>query len=221
MDWKIIDAESFDYVEVDLKAGERIRIQPGSYFMHKGEVEVNPKAVGGIGTSLKRMFLGGESFFINEFTAVSSAKLYLAPSMPGQIKTVELNNQQLIVKDGGYLASTADIDISTKFVGLKGLFTRSGFFWINLSGTGKALINTYGALLEIEVKENEKIYVDNTHLIAYEPSINIAIKKLGNLKTFFFGGEGIVFEITGKGKIYLQTRNIYHLQSIILRSQSK
>ena len=49
--------------------------------------------------------------------------------------------------------------------------------------------------------------MDNFHLVCMDDTLSYKIRKFGGLKSFLFGGEGLVFEVEGEGKIYLQTRN--------------
>jgi len=50
-------------------------------------------------------------------------------------------------------------------------------------------------------------YLDNTHLVAMDDTLDYSIRKFGGLKTFFFGGEGFVFTVRGSGRLLLQSRN--------------
>jgi uncharacterized protein (AIM24 family) len=58
------------------------------------------------------------------------------------------------------------------------------------------------------LKDNEKIILDNHHLVALSENSNYRVMKFGELKTTILGGEGLVTEITGPGSVYFQTKNI-------------
>ncbi len=220
MEWKIVEAKGYDYLEMKINVGDEVYAQLGSYLMHLGDVQVESKAYGGIGSALKRAFLGGESFFLNRITTNSQGYVYLAPYLPGEIKHVKVNNP-LYVRDASYFASHGSLKITSKFMGLRGFFTSGGFFWLYVEGQGDLWLNSYGSLVEVDLKAGEEITVDNGNLVAYESSLQIETKKLGGMKTFLFGGEGLVFKMKGPGKIYLQTRNLDQFIALVLGRSRK
>ena len=56
--------------------------------------------------------------------------------------------------------------------------------------------------------------VDTGYVVAFENTLNYQVDVLpglktgGKLKSFFFGGEGLVARFSGQGKIWLQTRAV-------------
>ena len=50
--------------------------------------------------------------------------------------------------------------------------------------------------------------VDNAHVVAWEPTLDYKIAGMGNLKSTFLSGEGLVMKFNGHGKLYLQTRTV-------------
>ena len=73
------------------------------------ELTTDSRGTGLLG-GFKRM-LGGESFFINTFTAAAAAgKVYLAPSTPGDIGDFPLApGQNLFIQSGSFLACTDNV----------------------------------------------------------------------------------------------------------------
>jgi uncharacterized protein (AIM24 family) len=59
-----------------------------------------------------------------------------------------------------------------------------------------------------ELESGEQITVDNFHLVAFSDTCRYSVKKFGGLKETFLGGEGLVTDITGPGKVYIQTKNL-------------
>ena len=54
--------------------------------------------------------------------------------------------------------------------------------------------------------------VDNGHLVGYEGDLQMNIRSAGGgLLGFVAGGEGLVCEFQGTGKIYVQSRNLNSL----------
>ena len=61
--------------------------------------------------------------------------------------------------------------------------------------------------LKIQIKElnGETIRVDTGCIVGFTSGIDYSIERAGNLKSMFFGGEGLFLAtLKGKGKIYLQ-----------------
>jgi uncharacterized protein (AIM24 family) len=59
----------------------------------------------------------------------------------------------------------------------------------------------------VELGAGQKYILDTGHMVAFEESINYTVQKAGGWKTTILGGEGLVCEYTGPGKLYLQTRS--------------
>ncbi len=44
--------------------------------------------------------------------------------------------------------------------------------------------------------------------MAFEPTLDFRVSKVGGLKATVLSGEGLVVDFTGKGKVWIQTRSI-------------
>jgi uncharacterized protein (TIGR00266 family) len=160
--------------------------------------------------------LGGESFFINTFKATDSSEVTLAPAYPGDIMAMELANKTVFAQSGAYMASGMDIEVDTKFGGAKTFFSKEGFFLLKISGSGPLFLSTYGACHKITLGAGEKYVVDTSHMVAFDEQVNYEVKKVGNWKSTFLSGEGLVVHLTGPGEIYLQTRSLDSFVSWLL-----
>jgi uncharacterized protein (AIM24 family) len=56
------------------------------------------------------------------------------------------------------------------------------------------------------LKDNEKMILDNHHLLALGENSNYRVMKFGGMKTTILGGEGLVTEITGPGSVYFSNQ---------------
>ncbi|MEB3774181.1 MAG: TIGR00266 family protein [Desulfurococcales archaeon] len=216
VEYRIEHSPAYSLLKVWLKPGESITVEPGSYMLHKGEVEVKTSS-GGILRGLSRMLMGGESFFMNTVTARSDVELWIAPGLAGDIAAVELNGGSLVIQDGSYLAHIGDIEVSTAWRGLKGLLAEGELVWTRASGTGIVFINSYGAMEQINLGPGEKATIDNAHFVALDDTVSWNVRKWGGWKTLFFGGEGIVLDVVGPGRVWVQTRNLPLFARIIRR----
>lgn len=196
--------------KVQLNAGEQITAEGGSMIAMSSDVMMetttHKKNSGGIMKGLKRM-LSGESFFLNHFTAgTTGGEIYLAPTLHGDVMVKELNAEKLIVQGGSYMASEPDIEVDFSWQGMKSMFSGEGLFWLNLNGTGKVIINSYGVIYPVEI-DGEYI-VDTGHIVAFEPSLSFTISKAGaSWMSSILGGEGLVCRFKGKGTLWCQSHN--------------
>lgn len=174
---------------------------------------------GGIGRKLMaffialvRKFVGGESFFVNEFgggAGGAGGEVVLAPALAGDIARISMNpnSPPLIIQTGAYLASTGDIDTKLRWGGLRGLFSGEGLFFLECTGTGELFINAYGGIVELVCPG--RYIVDTGHIVAFDADLNFKIRTPGGGMLGFFGsGEGLVMEFHGNGRIWMQSRNV-------------
>jgi uncharacterized protein (TIGR00266 family) len=79
-------------------------------------------------------------------------------------------------------------------------------FWVKCSGTGDVLLNSFGAIHEIEV--NGEYVVDTGHIVAFDDTLQFNLGKAGSSWIgSFLGGEGLVCKFKGQGKLYCQSHN--------------
>ncbi|AEF95696.1 TIGR00266 family protein [Methanotorris igneus] len=192
---------SYSLLEVKLD-NQEINAETGAMVYMDTSIKVNTNLKGGLLGALKRAIVG-ESVFINTFSG--SGRIGFAPSAPGDIVHHVLDGT-LYAQSGSYLASSPNIEIDTKFGGAKTFFGGKGLFLIKLEGEGDIFLSSFGAIEEIELND-ESIIVDNGHLVAFTEGLDYKLTKLGSLKSAILGGEGKVYEFSGTGKIYIQSRS--------------
>jgi len=198
---------SYSLAIVKLIPNERIRADSGSMVSYSAGVEIETKAEGGFLKSLGRAVLGGESFFQNFWKAgAQGGEVTLAPELPGDVIQIDLKGQSLMVQSGSYLASEAGIELSTKFSS-KAFKAGEGVSMLEATGTGKLLVSSYGAIYEKSIGVGEKYFVDTTHLVAFDASMDVQTKAVGGMKSTLLSGEGLVVEMTGPGRIFIQSRS--------------
>ena len=82
-----------------------------------------------------------------------------------------------------------------------------GVAMLEATGTGTLLVSSYGAIFEKTLNAGEKYVVDTSHLVAFDGAMGVQPRSVGGIKSTLFSGEGLVIELTGPGKIYIQTRS--------------
>lgn len=206
MKTEILYSPSYSTAKVTLAEGETIKAESGS-MVAMADVDLQTSTEGGVLKGLKRSILGGESFFMNTFTAQrDGAELYLAPDLPGDVVAWSMAGD-LLVQSGSYLASSAGITVDTKVGGGKSFFSGEGLILLRVSGEGDLLLSSFGAIHPIDLAPGQKMTVDTGHMVAWTESVQYDVRKIGNWKSTFFSGEGLVCDLTGPGRIYLQTRS--------------
>lgn len=212
MKYEIKYRPSYAMLVVHLSPGETITAEAGSmtYMNRFIEVHTRMREKGILGT-LGLSLIGKQSFFVNDFTAKEGegeAGFVAAPV--GDIRELEIEaNQGMIIQKASYIASSPNVNLDIDWQGFtKGLFGQ-GIFMIKVSGSGKLFINTFGAIDEHELGPGELLTVDNFHLVAFSDSCQYSVHKFGGLKETLLGGEGLVTEITGPGKVFIQTKNLW------------
>ncbi len=208
MQTEILYRPSYSLAVVKLNPNETLQVEGGAMVSMTPDLKLETKAKGGILKSLARSVLGGESFFMNTYTAPSEGgEITLAPALPGDVQVMELQNEVLMVQSGSYVASSQGINVDTKWGGAKTFFGSEGLIMLKVSGTGTLIVSSYGAIHPVELAAGQKYVVDTGHLVTFEDRLDFKVQKVAGWKSTLFSGEGLVVELTGPGKLTLQTRS--------------
>lgn len=201
---------AYSVARISLAPNESIQLESGAMVAMSEGVTLTSKMEGGLLKSLKRAVLSGDSFFVSTLTAGSAGGwVDLAPGLPGDIITVDSSaDNAWILTRSSWLASSPAVVMDAKWGGFKSLAGGEGGFLVHAQGDGSILMNCYGALDMHELAAGQKMILDSGHLVALQTSITFSLRKAaeGWMNTIK-SGEGFVFEITGPGRIYAQSRN--------------
>ena len=122
---------SFTLLTAHLSPGESIKVEPGAMVSQSVglDMKTGMSRGGGIGGFLKSVatsMVGGESFWLNTFTAGGSGGwISMAPSYPGDISTFDIEpGQNLFMQGGAFMACSSNVQYDTKFQGAKSLFSK-------------------------------------------------------------------------------------------------
>jgi uncharacterized protein (TIGR00266 family) len=208
---------TFSMLQVSLAPGEVIIAEAGSMVARSSnlamEVKLNAGRNAGFFGKMKAVFIalirklvGGETFFVNHFSSPQGGWVWLAPSLSGGIRPMQLGGNPMIFSAGAYLASAGEVDLKMRWGGLRAILSKEGAFFIEASGNGQVFVTSYGAIEEIYC--NGSYIVDNGHIVGFDSSLNFKIRSAGGgLMGFMASGEGLVCEFQGQGRIFIQTRN--------------
>lgn len=212
--YQIEHSPAYASLRLDLKANQKVLVESGAMAAMDTCIKMQSKARGGILKGVGRM-VSGESFFVSEFTAEGRpGQLYISPGVPGDIQHYHLDGNALMIQSSGFVAASPSVEIDTKFQGFKGFFSGESLFLLRATGKGDIWFSSYGAIVEIPVEGG--YVVDTGYIVAFEDTLNYQVEMLGGLsfkglKTGILGGEGLVCRFSGRGRLWIQSREIYGL----------
>jgi uncharacterized protein (TIGR00266 family) len=224
--------DDLQYVEVELDPGETVIAEAGA--MNYVEEDIEFTALMGDGSKPEqglfsklldagKRTLTGESIFMTHFTNHGGAKrrVAFAAPFPGKIVPIDMD------KVGGVLTCQKDSFLCAAFgtrIGIAfqrrlgaGFFGGEGFILQRLEGDGQAFIHASGAIIKKTLK-GETLRVDTGCLVAFTEGITYDIQRAGNLKSMFFGGEGLFLAtLSGNGTVLLQSLPFSRLANRVIQ----
>ncbi|MDP3919250.1 MAG: TIGR00266 family protein [Candidatus Omnitrophota bacterium] len=155
--------------------------------------------------------LTGESIFMTHFSNTASEKRRVAFAAPYPGKIIAVNmaevGQELICQKDAFLCAALGTQVTIAFsrrLGA-GFFGGEGFILQKLIGDGMAFVHACGTIVKKELR-GETLRVDTGCIVAFSSGISYDIAMAGNLKSMFFGGEGLFLAtLQGVGTVYLQS----------------
>lgn len=208
METQVLYRPSYSLAVVKLAGNESIQVEAGSLVSMTPGITIATQMAGGLVGALKRSILGGESFFMNTFQAPpTGGEISLAPSLPGDVIVEQLKGESLLVQSGSFVASSQGITVDTKWTGAKTFFAREGLFMLNCMGNGSLILSSYGAIHEMTLAAGQSYTVDTGHVVAFSQGMGFSVRAIAGIKSTLFSGEGLVVDLTGPGRLLIQTRS--------------
>ncbi len=220
LDYELI-GEEMQIIEIELDPGETVIAEAGAMnYMEDGiafETKMGDGSAPGGGflnllKNVGKRVLTGESIFMTHFSNRAPSgkrRVAFAAPYPGKIipmKLADLGGEILCEKDA-FLCAAFGTEVGIAFnrkLGT-GFFGGEGFILQRLRGDGLAFIHAGGTIVKKELR-GEMLRVDTGCLVAFTPGIQYEIERAGNLKSMFFGGEGLFLAtLRGHGTVWLQS----------------
>ena len=206
------------FLHVSMRRGETIYCESDAMVMMESTLDLKGKMKGGIGSALMRTFANGESFFQQHIEATrGDGDCLLSPTLPGAMQTVDCGPNQYIISDGAFVAATSGVDLKVRTQSLgNALFAQSGgFFVTETTGSGQVVVSGFGSMSMLDVEPGKDAIIDNAHVVCWDSTLRYEISVttggnsgfLGNLINSQTSGEGMVLRFSGKGKVYVCSRN--------------
>ena len=235
IDYKI-HGNDMQTVAIELDPQETVIAEAGS--MNWMDADIKFEAKMGDGSNPNKGLFGklldagkrvvtGESLFVTHFTNCGQGKKEVTFAAPYPGKIVPLNLQEIggeiLCQKDAFLCAALGTSVSvafTKKLGA-GFFGGEGFILQKLRGDGMAFLHAGGTIVEKELN-NETLLIDTGCIVAFTPGLDYSIERAGNLKSMFFGGEGLFLAtIRGTGKVYLQSLPFSRLADRIIQHAPK
>ncbi len=230
IDYEIF-GDDMQIVEVELDPGETVVAEAGA--MNYMEDGIRFEARMGDGSEPNQGFMGkvlsagkrvltGESIFMTHFTNDGNGKrrVAFAAPFPGKILPLDLAKigGSVTCQKDSFLCAAQGTGISIAFqkrLGA-GFFGGEGFILQKLLGDGKAFVHAGGTITTKKL-DNTTIRVDTGCIVAFTEGITYDIERAGNLKSMFFGGEGLFLAtLRGTGTVLLQSLPFSRLADRVL-----
>ena len=235
VDYEIF-GDDMQVVEVELDPGETVIAEAGamnwmddgiSFEAKMGDGSQPDKGLFGKLLDAGKRAVTGESIFITHFTNAVTDKRRVAFGAPYPGKIIPVNmvemGGELICQKDAFLCAALGTEVSiafTKRLGV-GFFGGEGFILQRLRGDGMAFVHAGGTIVKKELN-GETIRVDTGCIVSFTQGIDYDIQRAGNLKSMFFGGEGLFLAtLRGRGTVYLQSLPFSRLADRVLQHAPK
>ena len=231
IDFEIIGSD-LQIVEVELDPGETVIAEAGAMnYMDEG---ISFEAKMGDGSQADNGLLGklmgagkralsGESIFMTHFTngSIGKKRVSFAAPYPGKIVPINLGKVggEILCQKDAFLCAALGTQVSIAFNKRfgAGFFGGEGFILQRLRGDGLAFVHAGGTIVKKTLKNN-LLRVDTGCLVAFTKGIQYDIAQAGNLKSMFFGGEGLFLAtLSGTGVVLLQSLPFSRMADRILQ----
>jgi uncharacterized protein (TIGR00266 family) len=223
--------DDMQVVEVELDAGETVIAEAGalnwmddgiSFEAKMGDGSKPDEGLFGKLWGAAKRKITGESIFMTHCTNAGGGKrrVAFAAPYPGRIVAVDLGavGGELLCQKDAFLCAALGTEVSIAFTKRfgAGLFGGEGFILQKLCGDGMAFVHAGGTVIQKELR-GELTRVDTGCIVAFTEGIEYDIQRAGNLKSMFFGGEGLFLAtLKGHGTVWLQTLPFSRLADRIL-----
>ncbi|MFJ9607372.1 TIGR00266 family protein [Kitasatospora sp. NPDC101176] len=208
-----------------LAAGESLVGQSGSMYRSSPGLEIEAMAQGGVLASLKRAALGGSSLFLTRYTAQSAQGwVDLVHQLPGDVAGLEVTADHPVqVTQGNWLGCSSGVAPQTKWAGMQNLLGGEGGFVLRMEGAGTVVLGCYGALDAVELGPGEQLTVAAGHIVGYDADVTLAVRRMARGRTIrsLKTGQFLVCDLTGPGRVLLQTRSPNEMVSYIQENLPK
>ena len=210
-------------LEINLERGENLISEAGeaAWFDHNINIRTAATGIGGAGGGLRgaldvaKRAVGGSSIFMSEYTADDGpGMISFGTKVPGEILPMQaVEGKTHMVHSYGFIAGEHTISVTAGFqkkLGA-GVLGGAGLILQKVGGSGQWWCEMSGVVKEIDLAEGYRLRVHPGHLGMFEDTVNFSLTTIKGVKNKLFG-QGLFFaELTGPGKVWLQSISLASL----------
>jgi uncharacterized protein (TIGR00266 family) len=200
------------YLEVNVKEGESVFVEPGHLIYRTPETRLDTRS-GGLRGAFSHMLSGSAVFLLK---VEGPGSFGSAGFLPGKIVKIDLTGNSVLAEFNAFLCMDSTISYSSKFAGIwQGMMGGEGLFLERFSGTGSLMLHGHGHVLKMDLAEGQEIQAEMSHVLAFDESVQYNVSRIGGLKTMVLAGmegEGLFFAtMRGPGRVWLHTISLQQL----------
>ncbi len=227
-DMQVVSIELDPMETVIAEAGTMNWMDRGIRFEAKmGDGSQPDKGIFGKLLDVGKRAITGESIFLTHFTNEANGKkeVAFAAPYPGKVIPIDLESidGEIICQKDAFLCAALGTEVSIAFskrLGA-GFFGGEGFILQRLRGDGLAFLHAGGTVIERKLN-NESLLIDTGCIVGFTAGLDYNIERAGNLKSMFFGGEGLFLAtVEGTGTVFLQSLPFSRLADRIIQHAPK
>jgi uncharacterized protein (TIGR00266 family) len=210
----IVNSPAAASVVINLDKGQTVFDNKGGVNYCDSSVKVETKT-GGVLQGILRGLLTSESMFLTYYTGALEERktvISFASYLPGDMLGIKIKpGERFTTSSHSFVAATNNLKLKVK-TRLRNLFGGGGVFinevYNESDGDGMLWISAYGGIEHLHIPTGTSIKVDDGLFVVARSEYEYELTKIGGLKSFVFGGEGIAMHFHGPCDIYVQSRNI-------------
>lgn len=200
----IISDYPSSYLSVQFDENEEFITEKGVFIYADGEYSFKNKIEAKNYKNWISKFFGGKSLSYNIYSAEKNITMAFSTKDNAEIFSINISDKNPIIFEPSlHFARTTGLDIKLEKKDWK--TTLNDGLKLKTYGNGTLFLKGYGKIIQQEIDTENPVYIDEDALIAFEDSLEATTISKG-LKELITSGEGFLFSVKGKGKVWLQTR---------------
>jgi len=192
------------YLALELEKDERIITEKGAFMFCDGDYRLETKFETKSYKNWIAKLFGGKSLTYNIYIALEPLNLALSTKDNAELFVLDItDNNPILFEPDLHFARTMEVALQFHKTDWKS--TLNDGIKLKASGNGKLFLKGYGCIIEQELNTEKAVLIDEDALIAFEEKLEVKTISKG-VKELITSGEGFLYSIRGKGKIWLQAR---------------
>lgn len=192
------------YLVAELEAGQELLTEKDALLYADGSYQYKHRVEAKGYKNWMAKALGGKSLTYNQYKAEQPVRMVFAPQDQSEIFLLEITESAPVFFEPRlHFARTPGVRLELQSRGWKNDLNDG--LKLKAEGEGQLVLKGYGKIIREEIDTQTPFFVDETALIAFEPSVEIRSVSKSITETLV-SGEGFMLEVSGKGTLWLQTR---------------